>query len=79
MIKKELNVIVQDILHAIAERYVRNGYKIPDDILALKDETTEIFDKCSKEEDAAVLEQCKSRLEEIRALVTELNYAPPSP
>lgn len=75
--RKELNAIVAQILHAIAERYVRNGYKIPNDILPLKDEAVEIFDKSENEADPEVLKGYKARLEEILGIVTELNYTPP--
>lgn len=75
--RKELNALVEQILKAIAERYVRNGYKIPNDILPLKDEAVEIFDKSENETDVKVLEKNKTRLEEILGIVTELNYASP--
>lgn len=74
--KKELNAIITEILDNITRRYVMSNYKIPEDILAMKDETMEIFSKVNNTDDPAELELHKARLTEIKALVCELNFEP---
>ena len=62
----EINVWVQQILAAITQRYVMTESEIPPDILALKDEVMDIFNKARQANDPALLGQYERRLAEIR-------------
>lgn len=76
MEKNELNKLVAEILNEITQRYILSNYKIPADVLALKDEVMEIYDSLHKEEDESVLAKHEARLTEIRDLIGELNFLP---
>ena len=65
----EINVRVQQILAAITQRYVMTDSQIPSDILKLKDEVMEIFNKARQTSDLTLIGQYERRLEEIRQSV----------
>lgn len=67
--KNEINVQVQGILAAITQRYVMTGSKIPSEVLALKDEVMDIFEKSQGESNPEKLRRYESRLSEIRESV----------
>lgn len=71
------DTLIREILSAVTNRYVRNDYKIPPEILAMKDEVMEMFSRLHgmTEEDAT--EADIRRLEEIRAYICEVEYAAP--
>lgn len=75
--RPQSDALIREILSAVTDRYVRNDYKIPPEILAMKDEVMEIFSRLHgmTEEDAT--EADIRRLEEIRAYVCEVEYAAP--
>lgn len=64
-----IKVQVQHILSAITLRYVMTGSEIPPDVLALKDEVMDIFDKAKRESDPEVIGRYERRLAEIRESV----------
>ncbi len=71
------NKLSAEILQIITERYVVTNAVIPADILKLKDETMNLYEKSRKETNVDVLSGYERRLEEIRALVCETYCAPP--
>lgn len=75
--RPQSDALIREILSAVTNRYVRNDYKIPPDILAMKDEVMEIFSRLHgmTEEDAS--EADIRRLEEIRAYICDVEYAAP--
>lgn len=73
----ESDRLIREILGAVTTRYVRNSYKIPADILALKDEVMEIYSKLHRESSPEESEKHLGRLKEIYTVVFETNYAPP--
>lgn len=58
--------MLTDILQVITSRYVVNDRTIPADVLKLKDEAMDIYEKSRNETDSAVLEQYERRLAEIK-------------
>lgn len=62
----EIKVQVQQILAAITQRYVMTDEKIPPEVLALKDEVMDIFEKAEQTNSPEVIKQYESRLAEIR-------------
>lgn len=64
-------VRVQQILAAITQRYVMTDSRIPSDILKLKDEVMEIFNKAKQTNDPALLGQYERRLAEIEKQLAE--------
>lgn len=75
--RPQSDALIREILSAVTNRYVRNDYKIPPEILAMKDEVMEMFSRLHgmTEEDAT--EADIRRLEEIRAYICEVEYAAP--
>lgn len=67
--KNEIKVLVQGILAAITQKYVMTDSKIPSEVLALKDEVMDIFEKSQRENDPEKLRQYGRRLAEIRESV----------
>lgn len=61
-----LGNILTDILQVITTRYVVSGKAISADVLKLKDEAMDIYEKSRDETNSAVLEQYERRLTEIR-------------
>lgn len=71
--KNEIKVRVQSILAAITQKYVMTDSKIPSEVLALKDEVMDIFEKSQRENDPEKLRQFERRLAEIRESVVPDN------
>ena len=68
---KDIEKLSMEILQIVTARFVGTGRTIPAEILALKDETMQIYDKSRHETDPAELEKFDKRLKEIRGqLVT---------
>lgn len=67
--KNEIKILVQGILAAITQKYVMTDSKIPSEVLALKDEVMDIFEKSQRENDPEKLRQFERRLAEIRESV----------
>lgn len=61
-----LGNILTDILQVITTRYVVSGKAISSDVLKLKDEAMDIYEKSRGETNDAVLEQYERRLKEIK-------------
>lgn len=61
-----LGNILTDILQVITTRYVVSGKAISADVLKLKDEAMDIYEKSRGETNDAVLEQYERRLTEIK-------------
>lgn len=61
-----LGKLFTDILQIITSRYVVSDRAIPADVLKLKDEAMNVYEKSRSETDAAVLEQYELRLGEIK-------------
>lgn len=57
------------MLEAMTRRYVVGDKKIPQEMLALKDEIMEIFAKMQDEKDPAALDMYEKRLTEIHEIV----------
>ncbi len=60
---------VQYILASITRKYVMTDSKIPPEVLKLKDEVMEIFEKSKHETSPEISRQYEQRLAEIRGLV----------
>lgn len=71
--KNEIKILVQSILAAITQKYVMTDSKIPSEVLALKDEVMDIFEKSQRENDPEKLRQYGLRLAEIRESVVPDN------
>lgn len=71
--KNEIKILVQGILAAITQKYVMTDSKIPSEVLALKDEVMDIFEKSQRENDPEKLRQYGQRLSEIRESVAPDN------
>lgn len=71
--KNEIKILVQGILAAITQKYVMTDSKIPSEVLALKDEVMDIFEKSQRENDPEKLRQYGRRLAEIRESVVPDN------
>ncbi len=63
---KRIEALVAEILDKITRRYILTDMKIPEEILALKDETMDLFVKAKHESDPEKLRQYERRLAEIR-------------
>lgn len=61
-----IGIIFTDILQTITSRYVVSDTAIPADVLKLKDEAMNIYEKSRGEENSAVSEQYERRLGEIK-------------
>lgn len=61
-----LGNILTEILQVITTRYVVSGKAISADVLKLKDEAMDIYEKSRGETNDAVLEQYERRLTEIK-------------
>lgn len=61
-----LGKLFTDILQIITSRYVVSDRAIPADVLKLKDEAMNVYEKSRSETGAAVLEQYGRRLGEIK-------------
>ncbi len=61
-----LGNILTDILQVITTRYVVSGKAISADVLKLKDEAMDIYEKSRSDTNNAVLEQYERRLTEIK-------------
>ena len=61
-----LGKLLADILQIITSRYVVSGQAIPADVLKLKDEAMNIYEKSRSETNTAVSEQYERRLGEIK-------------
>ncbi|MCM1165584.1 MAG: hypothetical protein NC299_03975 [Lachnospiraceae bacterium] len=61
--------LVNEILDAITRRYVLTGMSIPADVLALKDETMDIFSKAMSEKDPEKMRLYEARIDEIHATI----------
>lgn len=68
---KHLSVIFADILQIITDRYVKNNFTIPKDVLQFKDEAYDIIRKASEEPRNEVLAEYERRLTEIRDILRD--------
>lgn len=68
-----IEIQVQYILAAITKRYVITENKIPPDILKLKDEAMDIFEKSKTETKPKTLAKYERRLGEIREKIDKNN------
>ena len=66
---KHLSVIFADILQIITDRYVKNNFTIPKDVLQFKDEAYDIIRKAADEPRNEVLAEYERRLAEIRDIL----------
>lgn len=66
---KKSQALISEMLEAMTRRYVLGDKKIPQEMLAIKDEIMEIFAKMQTETDPAALEMYEKRLTEIHEVV----------
>ena len=67
----DLNVILTDILQVITDRYLKNNFTIPKDVLQFKDEAYDIIRKAANESRNEVLAKYERRLTEIRDILRD--------
>ena len=67
----DLNVILTDILQVITDRYLKNNFTIPKDVLQFKDEAYDIIRKAANESRNEVLAGYKRRLAEIHQILRD--------
>lgn len=70
----DLNVILTDILQVITDRYLKNNFTIPKDVLQFKDEAYDIIRKAAQASDdpnSEVLEGYRRRLAEIHQILRD--------
>lgn len=63
--------LVTDILETIKRRYIIHDFKIPADVLKLKDETMKIFAEVHDKPNGSYPEEHDRRLAEINAMLGE--------
>lgn len=61
-----IRAVVTEILEIITARYVGRGTPLPENIIAIKDETMDIYLKSTSEEDMSVLDEFEVRAKVIR-------------
>ena len=67
----DLNVILTDILQVITDRYLKNNFTIPKDVLQFKDEAYDIIRKAANEPNCEVLEGYRRRLADIHQILRD--------
>lgn len=70
----DLNVILTDILQVITDRYLKNNFTIPKDVLQFKDEAYDIIKKAARASDdpnSEALKGYERRLIEIRDILRD--------
>ena len=71
---RDLEVILTDILQVITDRYLKNNFTIPKDVLQFKDEAYDIIKKAAQASDdpnSEVFEGYKRRLAEIHQILRD--------